>query len=201
MIECLQCNELELVGAIFCRQCGTQMIPKTAESISIPKMRKAKLDEQQSFNDIDIKNSQSRSTPEPIYPPSSKENTSPSATPQPIVADDEAEVTERIVLQVLKTGQLIPIKEEDEITLGRVSAGQPIVPDIDLTPYQGLEAGVSRLHASIRIKANEIYIMDLGSANGTQVDGEKLTPSSLHKLENQSTITLGKLNLKVLIKS
>lgn len=201
MIECSQCKELELVGAIFCRQCGTQMTPNTTDSFSIPQIHKTKPDEQQLFNNIDTNYSQSRSTHETNYPSSNNENKSPSATPQPIARNNESEVTERIVLQVLKTGQLIPIGEEDEVTLGRVSAGQPIVPDIDLTPYQGIEAGVSRLHASIRIKANEIYIMDLGSANGTQVDGEKLKPSSLHKLENQSTITLGKLHLKVLIKT
>lgn len=201
MIECSQCKELELVGAIFCRQCGTQMTSKTAESISNPQMRKANLDEPPSIKDIDLENTQSKFTPERDNPPSSKEYSSRSGTPHPKVSNHEADFAERIVLQILKTGELIPIKEEDEVTLGRVSTDQPIVPDIDLTPYQGLEAGVSRLHASIRIKANEVYIMDLGSANGTQVDGEKLTPSSLRKLENQSTITLGKLKLKVLIKS
>lgn len=200
MIECPQCKEPELVGAIFCRRCGSQLILKTSETVASQKTPNV-TEEENIFSNFGNKDNK---------PPEASQERSAQPPPDPrppaikiphAETTPEVEINERVVLQVLQTGQLIPIPEEDEVTLGRASAGQPIVPDIDLTPYQGLETGVSRLHASIRIKADDVYIMDLGSANGTRLNGEKITPSTLHKLENLSVITLGKLNLKVLIKS
>lgn len=198
MIECPECKELEFVGTIFCKRCGTQLIHKSSDSISKPKTPHPPQKDRPSDNSQADK-LRSEVSQKPV--PRTKDQPSTSTKPPTVEQKPAVELNERVILQVLQTGQLIPIPEEDEVTLGRASAGQPIVPDIDLTPYQGLEAGVSRLHASIRIKGNEVYIMDLGSANGTRVNGEKISPSTLQKIENLSVIALGKLNFKVLIKS
>ena len=66
--------------------------------------------------------------------------------PAPAVALNNDWVT----LHLLDTGQVLPLSERNEFTLGRISEGQPIMPDIDLSPYQAYANGVSRLHAVIK---------------------------------------------------
>ena len=104
-------------------------------------------------------------------------------------------------LHLLDTGQVIPLSVKNEFTMGRISEGQPIMPDIDLSPYQAYAAGVSRLHAVIKRIANRIIFVDLGSANGTYINGKRLTPNAEQVLNHGDIIALGKLKLQVLIKN
>jgi pSer/pThr/pTyr-binding forkhead associated (FHA) protein len=99
----------------------------------------------------------------------------------------------------LDTGAIIPLEGGLELALGRISGNQPILPDIDLTPYQAFEGGVSRLHATIKIEKTEIILTDLGSANGTRVNGKKIVPHSTLTLENGDILTLGRFKVQVLI--
>src|SRR5512142_3020291 len=80
-----------------------------------------------------------------------------------------------VTLHLLDTGQVLPLAERNEFTLGRISEGQPIMPDIDLSPYQAYASGVSRLHAVVKRDNQRAIIMDLGSANGTYINGKRLT--------------------------
>jgi hypothetical protein len=105
-----------------------------------------------------------------------------------------------IALSVLGSDELIFLHSREEFSLGRATAGQPIIPDIDLTPYNAYETGVSRLHSSLNISDRPITIQDLGSVNGTRVNGKKLAPHSKTSLSNGDILTLGKLKLQILIK-
>jgi len=104
-----------------------------------------------------------------------------------------------MVLQVLDGGQLIPLSERKEYTMGRVSEGQIIMPDIDLTDHRAYECGVSRLHAVLKRKDGKAIIMDLGSSNGTYVDGTRLKPESEHALSHGCILSLGKLKIQFLL--
>ncbi len=106
-----------------------------------------------------------------------------------------------VTLHLLDTGQVLPLAERNEFTLGRVSEGQPIMPDIDLSPYQAYASGVSRLHAVIKRDANRVLLMDLGSSNGTYVNGKRLNPNVEQLLSNGDVIALGKLKIQVLLKA
>ncbi len=103
-----------------------------------------------------------------------------------------------ISLHIVESGQILPLAERREFSLGRVSEGQPIMPDIDLTPYNAFDSGVSRLHAVLKKTKNKIVIMDLGSSNGTCVNGIRLAPQVEHVLAHGDTIHLGKLKLQIL---
>ena len=111
-----------------------------------------------------------------------------------------AQLTGWITLQLLDSGQILPLAERNEFTMGRVSEGQPIMPDVDLTPYRAYECGVSRLHAVLKKHNDKIMIMDLGSSNGTYVNGERLEVESEHSLEHGNIISLGKLKIQILLK-
>ncbi len=117
-------------------------------------------------------------------------------TPEPAVTINNNWVT----LHLLDTGQVLPLSERNEFTLGRISEGQPIMPDIDLSPYQAYANGVSRLHAVIKREGNQVLLMDLGSSNGTYVNGKRLAPNAEQGLKNGDVIALGKLKVQVLLK-
>jgi pSer/pThr/pTyr-binding forkhead associated (FHA) protein len=102
-------------------------------------------------------------------------------------------------LHLLDTGQVLPLSSRNEFTMGRISEGQPIMPDIDLSPYQAYAAGVSRLHAVIKRQGSQIILMDLGSANGTYVNGKRLSSNTEHSLNHGDIVALGKLKMQVLV--
>jgi hypothetical protein len=104
-------------------------------------------------------------------------------------------------LHLLDTGQVLPLSVKNEFTIGRVSEGQPIMPDIDLSPYHAYAAGVSRLHGVIKRDGNRIIFIDLGSANGTYINGKRLNPNVEQVINHGDIIALGKLKLQVLIKN
>lgn len=106
----------------------------------------------------------------------------------------------RIAFKIVSNGQMIALEGGEEFTIGRVSGTQPILPDIDLTPYQAYEAGVSRLHATLRVTPKDITISDLGSANGTRVNGLKIPAHIPQTLSNGDTVTLGRFQVEVIIR-
>ncbi len=104
-----------------------------------------------------------------------------------------------ISLHLLETGDIIPIAERSEFTLGRLSENQPIEPDIDLTPFKAFDNGVSRLHAVIRHNQGNIVIVDLGSSNGTYVNGLRIMPNMEQPLRHGDIVALGKLKMQIVL--
>jgi hypothetical protein len=103
-------------------------------------------------------------------------------------------------LHLLDSGQILPLGDRTEFTLGRVSEAQPIMPDIDLTPYQAYANGVSRLHAVLKREGKRVFVMDLGSSNGTYLNGKRLTPNVDQTLNHGDMLALGKLKIQILLK-
>ncbi len=104
-------------------------------------------------------------------------------------------------LHLLDTGQVLPLSSRNEFTLGRISEGQPIMPDVDLSPYQAYAGGVSRLHAVLKRDAGRVVLMDLGSANGTYVNGKRMQPNAEQTVNHGDIVALGKLKIQILIKN
>ena len=94
---------------------------------------------------------------------------------------------------------MIPLEGLSEFTLGRSSEDQPILPDVDLAPYHAYEYGVSRLHASIKIEQPFALLIDFGSANGTQLNGQKLLPDKPYPITHGDIFTLGKMKIQLLV--
>ncbi|MEN3001333.1 MAG: FHA domain-containing protein [Armatimonadota bacterium] len=57
------------------------------------------------------------------------------------------------------------------------------------------DATVSRRHARILIEDNTAYLEDLGSTNGTQLNGQPVTPGQRVPLPPQATLQLGSVQL------
>jgi hypothetical protein len=127
----------------------------------------------------------------------SSRNPSKSFAPPPPPTTSGAIVT----LNIISSGDVVPLTAIDEVTLGRVSEGQPIAPDIDLTPYKAYEAGVSRMHASIRVIDDQVMVTDLGSANGTNINGMKMSAHIPYPVRHGDILTLGKFKIQVLFRN
>jgi len=106
-----------------------------------------------------------------------------------------------ISLHLMDSGKILPLASRNEFTLGRLSEGQPIMPDIDLTPYQAYASGVSRLHVVIKRESARVIIMDLGSSNGTYLNGRRLSPHVEESLNHGDVVALGKLKIQVLLRN
>jgi len=103
-----------------------------------------------------------------------------------------------LALRLVDTGEIITITDKKDIAIGRATEGQMIVPDIDLTPFDAYDAGVSRLHVNIIIGESKITVQDLESANGTRLNDVKIASHIKHKLEHGNILTLGTFKIQVL---
>jgi hypothetical protein len=105
-----------------------------------------------------------------------------------------------ISLHMMESGQVLSLGGHTEFTLGRATEGQPILPDVDLTNFDAFSQGVSRLHAALRIVNQRLVIIDLGSSNGTRVNGQKILPHIEYPLNHGDVIALGKLKIQLLFR-
>ncbi len=103
--------------------------------------------------------------------------------------------------QVSLVIQGVPIRlllvQNTAITLGRTDTRANVYPDIDLTPYGGSETGVSRSHASLQYKNRTLFITDLGSSNGTYINGQRLHPNKPEPVTIGDMIVLGRLTMQI----
>jgi serine/threonine protein kinase len=104
-----------------------------------------------------------------------------------------------VCLHFVDTGQVLDLELNREYLIGRKHRSQPIIPDIDLSPFKAYEWGISRLHATVSVQMNQVTITDLGSANGTWHAGEELPPNQPYLLKHGDVLHLGKLKVQVLI--
>lgn len=89
----------------------------------------------------------------------------------------------------------IGMEVKDNILLGRGDPGSGFMPDLDLTPFGGGERGVSRRHAQITLHDQALYLEDLGSKNGTRLNGFLLETEHGYRLRDGDEIEIGQIRL------
>lgn len=83
--------------------------------------------------------------------------------------------TDKVVNLILRTeGVPLHIEFERSVVVGRAHPATGYIPDIDLTPYGGSLQGVSRSHIELTRKGTLLDVKDLGSTNGTWLNGRQL---------------------------
>jgi pSer/pThr/pTyr-binding forkhead associated (FHA) protein len=118
---------------------------------------------------------------------------------QPGLSSAPAPEQGHLVVHLVDSGTMIPLEDKEEFTFGRLSDGQPVVPDVDLTAYRAHENGVSRLHAVVRFQQGHITITDLGSSNGTYINGARVLPNNENRISSGDLIALGKLRFQLVL--
>jgi pSer/pThr/pTyr-binding forkhead associated (FHA) protein len=170
MILCPNCHHHELAGSLFCSECGAQLI--TTGHLTTQAIR-----------------------------PNSADPLSGSAGIPPIPAPLQAEkgMESGISIHLMECGQIMKLAGRNEYSIGRGVEGQSLLPDIDLSPYDAYSEGVSRLHATLKILQHGVLISDLGSSNGTRINGQKIVPHIDYPINHGDVVALGKLKMQILI--
>ncbi len=117
--------------------------------------------------------------------PAGETSTLAALTPQPSRAAPGA----RLIISGGPTaGQSVALRGA-VVTIGRDSACDVVIPD----------ASISRQHSQILRQESGWYVQDLGSRNGTALNGERL--SAPHRLEDGDSLMLGAIPLRYLAAS
>lgn len=83
------------------------------------------------------------------------------------------------------------------MTVGRTHPDSELFPDIDLTPFNAEDLGVSRQHLDLMLHEDRVVMVDKQSANGTYLNGERLEPNQVYPLRNGDEVELGVMKVKV----
>lgn len=107
-----------------------------------------------------------------------------------------------LLLEIRDLGQsfeIRPQQREHELVIGRSTDNSAMVPDIDLAQFGGAELGVSRLHMALEYDRKEhfLQVRDLGSANGSFINGQKLHPKEVRVLRHNDELRLGRFMLRI----
>lgn len=102
----------------------------------------------------------------------------------------------QITLSISGTAQPVLLEGRPEYILGREGHEQ-VVPDLNLNPYGARDKGVSRVHAALRRNHAQLLLIDLGSTNGTRLNGKTLPAHQPVPVENGDEIRLGKLVMTI----
>lgn len=172
MVSCPNCKKQLLEGSFFCPECGAQLVP--VDRLATQSIRRESTD---------------RLHTSPIHPYPEQ-----GADQDLAIGSDLA-----ITLNLVDTGQVIHLQGQSQYLLGRAAEGLIPCPDIDLTPYEAFSQGVSRQHALLKITGPRVYIMDLGSSNGTRINGQKINPRVEFPVNHGDVIALGKLKIQFLV--
>lgn len=84
--------------------------------------------------------------------------------------------------------------------LGRVDAAASVFPEVDLSEDSDASHGVSRRHARILKQSGMVVVEDMGSINGTFVNGRRLDPYLPEILNDGDILQLGRLQIEVKIR-
>lgn len=167
MQTCSNCDSQQLNGAIFCADCGASLFTPRRKETTMS------LSAPMPSGVID--------TAEPVFiPEPENEATGPSLT-----------------LVIMNSGRRIKLDISEDLLIGRKDNARGIYPDVDLGLDGGYDAGVSRRHAILSFKNHTYQIEDLGSANGTFVNGKRLAPQVAMVLANGDEVKCGTLLMRV----
>ena len=92
---------------------------------------------------------------------------------------------------VASSGTEFPLRYDDNL-IGRSSPSEGINPMVDLTSAD-TSGSVSRRHARIGKDDSSIYVEDLGSSNGTRLNGQALRAGMQTPLNDGDEIIFGSL--------
>lgn len=107
-----------------------------------------------------------------------------------------------IVLYIRGYESPIAVERHGTVVLGRIDENTPTAAetDIDLSEYGAGDLGVSRHHVTLNAAGNPPIIWDMGSSNGTFINGQRLNPTQPYPLESGDELRLGRMVIQVYYK-
>ena len=120
-----------------------------------------------------------------------------SALSDPSVISSQSTSPLSIYLNIGPNLRNIALPLNKAIHMGRLDPASDVFPEVDLTNDDGLEKGVSRRHARVLKREGAIVVEDLGSINGTFVNGKRLAPYLPETLSHGDNLQLGRLVIEI----
>jgi pSer/pThr/pTyr-binding forkhead associated (FHA) protein len=131
--------------------------------------------------------------PQPPAPQIKRRPAAPAPlTPAPAVPSPPAEPCG---ITITVTQRLVRLPDAGEIVMGRFEHGFSNPPDVDLAFDDGEIPSVSRRHALVTGRHGRHWIEDMGSTNGTYLNGRKLSLGESAQLAQGDRILLGRCRL------
>ena len=93
-------------------------------------------------------------------------------------------------------GTFFPLKSKVTL-IGRSDRKSGIFVEIDLSSLASDPKVLSRRHAQIEQEGDRFYITDLGSTNGTKLNGERLTPHRKYPLWEGDVLEFGRHGVRL----
>jgi pSer/pThr/pTyr-binding forkhead associated (FHA) protein len=120
-------------------------------------------------------------------------------TPPPLTGFKitSAPEAKKVTFVIPGSRQHLTVVLKERILIGRADFGGENAPDLDLTPHDGINKGVSREHASLQLSDQGIILRDLGSTNGTILNSSQLPPEQPFLLRSGDEVRFGDLLVHV----
>lgn len=170
MSRCQRCHTPNGEDAVTCRACGQELnhIPRAHRPTSVPYSAVVRA--------------------APLAPQPAMLHVDPRhMAPQ---------VSQLVITLTLTSGDRYILSGKNDYTIGRLGPSG-FSPDVDLTDVFGFEAGVSRRHILIHIRANGVFVEDVKSTNETVHNGYRLMPEQWYPLRDGDELRLGAIVLNV----
>lgn len=192
--SCPHCGAAVIPGQAFCDECGSPLLgPAAGQSAVPPPPMLAGVPDQPSYPPPQPFNLSSEPATEPAPAPV------PAAPPPAPPAEPARSTLANVQLLVPHRGVALTMPTADQAVIGRNDPVSKVFPDVDLTPYGGLENGVGRRHVRLYIQQGLMYAEDLQSTNGTFLNGNKLLPGRPRPVSNGDELRVGNMVLRVQI--
>lgn len=179
---CPECQHNNRPGIIFCEECGHQLITELKptgpnQPVSPGMMAKILAIEENETETVDVHNVESTFRPgTPIF---------------------EEKMVLRLEVKGSNEHVLLRLEQGKAAVLGRRDPDDNYTPDVDLMPYGGYRAGISRRHAELTLSGTRIFLRDMGSSNGTYLNNIRLGSEEGHQLRDNDQVRLGSMVLLV----
>jgi hypothetical protein len=189
--KCPTCGLVNRVGVLVCENCGTSLISGAA---SVPSTRSLQ-DKSGGTGQLTT----DRLPPDKLLEIEKLPLTTLRIENRSILETAQSGVTEDTILKLEIPGasQPLMVLPKREVMVGRKDLTTGTQPDLDLTPFAGYRMGVSRRHAVFRMYDRRIEVVDLGSSNGSRLNGILLHAHQPYLLRDGDLLTLGKMEMRV----
>jgi hypothetical protein len=99
-------------------------------------------------------------------------------------------------LAVADTEVVLPVRKEGTTLVGRKDPVTEIYPDIDLSPHD-TSRSISRRHAKFVVRNDQVFLQeDIGTTNGTFLNGEKLQKGEFYAVHDGDEVQFGLVRTK-----
>jgi hypothetical protein len=185
---CPVCGSVKIDN--FCGDCGYNFITKTGGIVAPPPIQPTVVTAPTTILPTNPASTEAPAQEADAGAPGSVDTTG-AETPPPIAPAEKLEVyltIDTTVEGALQSPPRIFPLESGDYSIGRTSERRKIKPSIAADG----DDGVSHKHALIRQHGDSFAIMDLGSSNGTKLNGVEIIPNTVHTLNKDDVIVIGR---------